>query len=365
MKKLICLMLFVGTIIIPFSSLADGRASARNKCRNDVRYKAKAKVNGPNSCVRERFVDKNCSSAESYARLLKSGSNCTCIGSDWQPGAVLAAEAQGIANSNQVYSHSFKTNQCSGYKAGGFVSPYLNNLLPLTDAGLVDAQISLTSFDIDYSLNQVSIKDIAGKLAIVSDDFLNEYSIIQLGISIIHFDENDNETEEVIYFTQAMLKNGELQTMGDNSGFTDADFSMQPIGNGMAYAMNRLQKIIQLQKDIDEDMIIEVYVTTDAGNIITGESEIEKPIIDLTNAQDLINRIINFKVLSEKDYTGILSIRDINGNEIYKSEILTIIKNQVLNILVPYSSLDGHGNYFIAILKTTDNQIVSNSFLKP
>lgn len=66
MKKIIKLA-FIGllTLSLPSVAFADASASAKNKCRNDKRYKSKAKVNGPNGCKREKYVDKNCFSATS------------------------------------------------------------------------------------------------------------------------------------------------------------------------------------------------------------------------------------------------------------------------------------------------------------
>lgn len=348
------------TLNLPHMAFADGSASAKNKCRNDKRYKSKAKVNGPNDCKREKYVDKNCSAATSEAKLHRqSETNCTCIGHEWTPGGVLGSYAYGHASESQVTSTSWKTGACSGYKAGGIVM-FDRNQSSIFE-GIVKSEAGFTQMSFDYVSNSISLLNFNSLLEINSEDFVNEYSIVQVSVDVVTEDGNGNDVLSNIFFSQATFKDGRIVFLGDL--FKLDDFTSTPLTNGRKYEINIDQKLINLNTDIDESMVIEVTINTDAGNILDGGSEIEKSNVTLDASVNAITNNILMKINSTQDLTANFEIRDINGFKVYVSNSFDIVSCLPRNIDIDESVLLNHGSSFVLILRLSNGQVVTDNII--
>lgn len=277
------------TIGLPSLSYADADAPAKNKCRSGKRYKTKVKVNGP-GCKKEKYGGNDCAGKTSEAELLRpSESNCTCTGSESVPGYVQSAYAYAHAGSDNVTANSYKTTKCSGYKAGGNI--LLDRKVISDFNGAVYANSRFAEIDYDYNNNQITLKNFSGLLSINSLDYLNEFAIIQLRVDVVTEDANGEDVLTNILFSQASFKNGRLVIIGN--GFDYSDFSNSNLQNGNEYTMNQNQKILNLTTNLNEDMVIQVSISTDVGNIMDGDSEIERSSVKLSTSLGMDNLINN------------------------------------------------------------------------
>lgn len=361
MKKLIKIV-FIGflTLSIPSVAFADGSASAKNKCKNGKRYKSKAKVNGPNGCKREKYKDNNCSSATSEANLYRqSEKNCTCIGYEWTPGGVLGSHAYGHASAGQVTSTSWKTGACSGYKAGGLVKFDRNQSSSFE--GIVKSETGFSQMSFDYVNNSISLFNFKSLLEINSEDFVNEYSIVQVSVDIVTEDENGDDVLRNIFFSQATFKDGRLVFLGDL--FKLSDFNSTSLLNGRKYELNLDQKLINLNSNIDESMVIEVTINTDAGNILDGDSEIEKSSVSLYASVNVSNNNLLVKLNSTQDLMANLEVRDMNGFKVHEINSIDLVSGLQKNIDIDKSVVMNRGSYFILILRLSNGQVVTDNIM--
>jgi hypothetical protein len=348
------------TLSISPVSFADAGASAKNKCKNGKRYKSKAKVNGPNSCKREKYVDINCQYASSEAKLnRKSETNCTCIGYEWTPGGVLGSHAKGYASSSQVYSSSWKTGACSGYKAGGAVM-FDRNQSPRFE-GDVKSEIGFSEMTFDYVANSISLSRFNSLLEINSEDFANEYSILQVSVDIVTEDANGDDVLSNIFFSQATFKDGRLVLLGDF--FKLDDFIYKPLAHGCKYELNLDQKLINLNTDIEESMVIEVTINTDAGNILDGDSEIEKSSVTLDASVNAINNNLLVKINSAENLLANLDIRDMNGVKVHEINSIDLASGREKILDIDKSVLMDRGPYFVIILRLSNGQVVVDNII--
>lgn len=344
------------TISIPSIAFADAGASAKNKCRNGKRYKSKAKVNGPNSCQRERYVDKNCSSATSEAVLYRqSTENCTCIGSEWTPSAVTGAYAYAHASAAGITSTSYKTNSCSGYKAGG-APTFVSNKASKFE-GAVRAESGFSDLTFDYDDNSITLSDFKSLLQINSEDFINEYSIVQISVDVVKEDANGDDILSNILFAQATFKDGRIVFLGDV--FNLSDFKMIQLENGIEYNLNSDQKTLNLGTDIDESMVIEVTINTDAGNILDGASEIERSSVTMDASFNVTNDNVLVKLNSNESLSGVLEIRDLYGVKLHDINSINLSNGIQSDLEISKSVFSKHGNYFILLLRLSNGQVVT------
>ncbi len=361
MKKIIKLA-FIGllTLSLPSVAFADASASAKNKCRNDKRYKSKAKVNGPNGCKREKYVDKNCFSATSEAKLYReSESKCTCIGYEWTPAGVLGSYAYGHASPSEVTSTSWKTGACSGYKAGGAV--LFDRMQSSKFEGIVKSETRFSQMSFDYANNSISLSNFKSLLEINSEDFINEYSIVQVSVDVVTEDENGDDVLSNIFFSQATFKDGRLVFLGDF--FKLNDFTSTPLINGRKYELNLDQKLINLNTDIDESMVIEVTINTDAGNILDGDSEIEKSSVAFDASVHVISNDILIKLNSTQNLMANLEVRDMNGVKVHEINTIELVSGLQKNIDIDKSILMNKGSYFVLILRLSNGQVVTDNIM--
>lgn len=361
MKKLIKIV-FIGflTMSLPSVAFADGSASAKNKCKNGKRYKSKAKVNGPSGCKRERYKDKDCSSATSEAMLYRqSETNCTCIGSEWTPGGILGSYAYGHASAAAVTSTSWKTGACSGYKAGG--SLLFDRKQSSRFEGIVKSETGFSQMSFDYVNNTISLSNFKSLLEINSDDFVNEYSIVQVSVDIVTEDANGDDVLSNIFFSQATFKDGRLLFLGDL--FKLDDFNSTALINGRKYELNLDQKLITLNTDIDESMVIEVTINTDAGNILDGDSEIEKSSVTFDASVNVISNNVLVKLNSTQDLIANLEVRDMNGVKVHEINTIDLVSDVQKNIDIDKSVLMNRGSYFVLIVRLSNGQVVTDNIM--
>ncbi len=361
MKKLIKLV-FIGLLALSLPSLAfaDASASAKNKCKNGKRYKSKAKVNGPNGCKRDKFVDKNCSSATSEAWLYRqSESNCTCVGYDWAPGRVKGSDAYAHASAAHVTAYSSKTGACSGYKAGGVVN--YDRKQSSKFEGIVKSETGFSQMSFDYVNNSISLSNFKSLLEINSEDFVNEYSIVQVSVDIVTEDENGDDVLRNIFFSQATFKDGRLVFLGDL--FKLSDFNTTTLQYGRKYELNLDQKMINLNTDIDESMVIEVTINTDAGNILDGDSEIEKSSVAFDASVNVIDNNVLVKLNSTQDLMANLEVRDMNGVKVHEINTIDLVSGIQKNIDIDKSVLMNRGSYFVLILRLSNGQVVTDNIM--
>jgi hypothetical protein len=362
MKKFLSIVLMITALVISNQALADSHASARNKCKNGKRYKTKVKVNGPNGCAREVYKDNNCSSSESEAVLYRDPS-CVCQGSTWSPVYTEGAYAYALANGNGLTSISYKTTACNGWKAGGnlfnqnIATPY-----PRPE-GKTKVELSSKELVYNYEANTIQLKTLKGELSTQSTDLLNEFGLFQITISLIDPVKSDvDKVIETLYFAQVSLKDGKLFFTGSNNFLTSSDFDYKNNGSGLSYTLKPGHRQIQLTKDITEDMLIEVTLTSDVGNLQDGRSEVEVVDTKLTTEINVVSNNIKVKIQSNKDTSGDIEVYDQQGF------LLKRIQNtSIQNSIDFYTELDrtdfiNKGQYFLVIFRESTGEISSDNF---
>lgn len=365
MKKSIYLLSLILLIIgTPNFSFAHATASAKNKCKNGKRYKAKAKVNGPNGCARTVLKDNNCSGVIAEGLLRRESKDaCKCIGYDWTPTSEIGAYAKGIANGSGVSVTSYKASQCSGYHAGG-VGLNTPQATPIsTFQGIVQSDLKINKIDYDYTNNTISFADLQGLLKINSEDFKNEYSIFTLSINIITYAGNSNhEKENTIFISQVSFINGKLQFYGNNGGFTEKDFTINALEHGQEYTLNSSNRVIKLDTDITEDMDIEVTVKSDCGNVLDGKSEIAHSKVLLKTTFDINTNDIYINILSETSDLYEIEIRDLNGNTVKTINSVEVLENTLKLVTILKDELIAKGEYFLVVIKNKNNETETDNF---
>jgi len=163
-------------------------------------------------------------------------------------------------------------------------------------------------------------------------------------------------------FSQASFKNGRLVIIGN--GFDYSDFSNSNLQNGNEYTMNQNQKILNLTTNLNEDMVIQVSISTDAGNIMDGDSEIERSSVKLSTSLGMDN-LINISLMSDFDQIVNLEIRDLYGNQIKENSILNLLEIEKFQLVLGREAFANKGSYFVVIVKLKNGQLVTSNLLIP
>ena len=350
-------------LIILVQDLAFSHASyaKRNKCRWWlVQYKAKAKVNHPD-CVKNKEVEKTCNAGGAYAHAIiyrktntPESATCGCSynSTNWT-GAVAEAEASSTAG----YARTWKTPACNEFKAGGRVEKLKQQNSEFE--GDVAGRIESNYFTFDYDYNRIALSDLSGFLEINSEDFINEYSILQIRVAIITTNDSGvTETEQIIFLSNAAFINGVLTLTGDAGGFLSSDFSSQTLQNGMKYILNGANKEIQLNQDIDSNMIIEVTLTSDVGNILGGESGMSMNIVDMSLSLNADKDLIYADITSKMDVELTLEIRTVNGKTIYGSDPIKLNAKKSKRVEISSKDFEGKGSIYVILLKAKNVGVI-------
>jgi hypothetical protein len=213
----------------------------------------------------------------------------------------------------------------------------------------------------DYANNSISLSNFKSLLEINSEDFINEYSIVQVSVDVVTEDENGDDVLSNIFFSQATFKDGRLVFLGDF--FKLNDFTSTPLINGRKYELNLDQKLINLNTDIDESMVIEVTINTDAGNILDGDSEIEKSSVAFDASVHVISNDILIKLNSTQNLMANLEVRDMNGVKVHEINTIELVSGLQKNIDIDKSILMNKGSYFVLILRLSNGQVVTDNIM--
>jgi hypothetical protein len=195
---------------------------------------------------------------------------------------------------------------------------------------------------------------------------LNEYSIFQLSVSII--DENsteENELSETIFFVQVGFKNGKLFVTGDQNWFSESDFELRHLQFGQTYQLHPSNRDIILDRDITEDMIIDVAVVSDAGNLSDGRSEIEQVSTELSSALNISLNNIEVRLKAHHNDHGKIEIRNMNGLPVKNIDPIDLEEEIEQVFTIPREELMNHGRYFIILYISDTGEVVTDNVILP
>ncbi|MCE3295982.1 MAG: hypothetical protein K0R65_1696 [Crocinitomicaceae bacterium] len=195
---------------------------------------------------------------------------------------------------------------------------------------------------------------------------MNEYSIFQLSVSII--DENsteENELSETIFFVQVGFKNGKLFVTGDQNWFSESDFELRHLQFGQTYQLHPSNRDIILDRDITEDMIIDVAVVSDAGNLSDGRSEIEQVSTELSSALNISLNNIEVRLKAHHNDHGKIEIRNMNGLPVKNIDPIDLEEEIEQVFTIPREELMNHGRYFIILYISDTGEVVTDNVILP
>lgn len=345
MKTNFTKVLLILSLAIVYSYAYSGAdASARNSCVNGKKYKAKAKVNGPNGCARTVIRENNCQEANTGLLILyKKTENCDCLGPNANFLNPVGASARAISDENEVSDYAFKAGGCRRYRAGGEMNP-INDMELNSFEGVVESNASFKDFHVDYSTGKLILNDFNAKLKIESNDFENEFSLFQIVINSIVTRVNGQEEIMEIYKSEVYFQNGKINLFG-NKLLLESDFERIRLEKGFELKFNTKDLIIDLGSSLDPSLTIEVTLKGDVGNILTGNSELHQFDYTLLTSYNQETRSHLVILESETNKLLNLTIRAINGNILHYLSNINLIANErkviVLDNAIFQSSNDG------------------------
>lgn len=343
---------------------SDADASVRNKCRNGKRYKAKAKVNGPNGCIRTVVRDNNCSGVDTdLLRLFKSPDDCTCLGPDANIYNPVGAAARAISKPGEVSEYAFKFGGCRKYRAGGYTTPVDDSEFQNTDTG-VESFASFRDYKVDYEHGYLTLSDFKAKLKIQSRDFENEFALFQILVNEIKHDSLGNEIYKEIVRTEVYIQNGKLYIYGKNI-FRNLDFEKHSSEYYYEAIFNNSDLQIDLSNPIDTSMNIEVSLRGDVGNILAGESDLREFDYKVLPSFNVVNNVYQIQIDSEFDQILNLTVKDLNSTNTLVINHIYIVGGERKLIVLDENFIKNSSSQILLLqTESRDGQIMNNVILK-
>ena len=346
-------------------AFSDADATARNKCRNGKRYKAKAKVNGPNGCARTVIRDNNCQGVNTGLLVLyKSPNNCDCLGPDANLLNPVGSSSRAISQPGEVSTYAYKFGGCRRYRAGGEMNMINDANFQNLNTG-VESLTSFRDFTVDYNLGKLVLNNFGAKLKIESPDIVNEFSLFQIVVNAIKINENGVENISQLLTSEVYFQNGKVNFYGKNI-FKLSDFEKVNLVNGYSLTLQNTNFNIELGNPIDTSMIIEVSLKGDVGNILAGNSLLHQ--FDYTVVPSLNQETNHYQVIidSEEDKSLKLIVKDLNAQNLLEIENIDIVAGErKIIILDDNLFLNSHDEIFLLQTESDDGYIQNSVIINP
>jgi hypothetical protein len=341
-------------MVLPQQAEAHAKAKTRSQCKNNKRYYVKAKANGP-GCDKQKVKDWSCQGLDTgwqtVWRFELNGSP-SCICTTTGGGFVAGADARAVSTANGMSESTFKTTACSGYKAGGLVPESAGELLPSGKDGTNENRFEIGGIHFDEAEDRIYLTEILGSLHVDADDFVSEYSVIDLAVNLIH-ETSSGDIAEPMWTVRFSIENGEFSVTGSNNVFSSSDFSVDFLGDGWDVTYVGGDKGIPIA--FDATMWLELELTGDVGNVRDDPSNNEKMAFNVFPTDGSADDIsITLQSGSHYLKNVEVSIYDLQGRQVVPMVKKSLAAGSSETIRFDYNALPPR-NFLLIMVRTEDD----------